>query len=55
MNQGVDSVFEAATRAAIVVRDQGHGGVGAQYDKDGLREIRREKDSGVGKCSCIIA
>jgi Rho family protein len=55
LNQGVDAVFEAATRAAVLVRDQGHGGVGAAYDKDGVKELRREKDSGgVGKC-CVIA
>lgn len=55
-NQGVDQVFEAATRAAVLVRDQGHGGVGAAYDKDGVRELKREKDSGgVAKCGCVIA
>jgi Rho family protein len=37
LNKGVDAVFEAATRAAVLVRDQGHGGVGAAFDKDGVR------------------
>jgi Rho family protein len=55
LNEGVDLVFESATRAAVLVRDQGHGGVGAAYDKDGVRELKRENEkSGVGKC-CIIA
>ena len=55
LNQGVDVVFESATRAAVLVRDQGYGGVGAAYDKDGVRELRREKETGEnGKC-CVIA
>jgi Rho family protein len=59
-NQGVDAVFESATRAAVLVRDQGHGGVGAIYDKDGNgrreshRSEKNKKGSGVGKC-CVIA
>ncbi|WVF70421.1 hypothetical protein IAT40_005211 [Kwoniella sp. CBS 6097] len=60
LNQGVDAVFEAATRAAVLVRDQGHGGVGANYDHShgGHREAyggkkRSEKDDGSGKC-CIV-
>lgn len=57
LNVGVDSVFEAATRAAVLVRDQGHGGVGAAYDKDGNE--RRDSYKGKtkekeGKC-CVIA
>lgn len=36
LNQGVDALFEAATRAAVLVRDQGHGGIGAAYDRDGM-------------------
>ena len=55
LNQGVDTIFEAATRAAVVVRDQGHGGVGAAYDKDGVRELRREKEKGVTPKCCVIA
>lgn len=55
LNSGVDAVFEAATRAAVLVRDQGHGGVGAAYDRDGNKELRREKDAanGSGKC-CVL-
>lgn len=58
MNQGVDQVFESATRSAVLVRDQGHGGVGAAYDKDGNESKvhngrRREKEKGVAKC-CVI-
>ncbi|ORX36171.1 ras family-domain-containing protein [Kockovaella imperatae] len=52
MNLGVDTVFEAATRAAVLVRDQGHGGVGAAYDKDG-NDYTKEEKGGVGKC-CVI-
>jgi Rho family protein len=53
-------VFEAATRAAVLVRDLGHGGVGAAYDKDGKErreshqgKRRSKKGSGVGGC-CVI-
>ncbi|OCF34012.1 rho family protein [Kwoniella heveanensis CBS 569] len=60
LNQGVDAVFEAATRAAVLVRDQGHGGVGANYDHGhgGHREAyggkkRSEKEDGSGKC-CVV-
>jgi Rho family protein len=59
LNQGVDSVFEAATRAAVLVRDQGHGGVGNAYDKDGNREsyrgtARRDEEK-AGKCGgCVV-
>jgi len=55
-NQGVDAVFEAATRAAVLVRDQGHGGVGAVYDKDG-GEIRGRRDERKRKSDgcCVIA
>ena len=57
MNEGVDAVFEAATRAAVLVRDQGHGGVGAAYDKDGNmnKEYRREekRKQVTDKC-CVI-
>ncbi len=59
-NQGVDQVFESATRSAVLVRDQGHGGVGAAYDKDGNdakqhagRRREKKKEKGVGKC-CIV-
>ena len=53
MNQGVDEVFEAATRAAVLVRDQGHGGIGAAFDKDGNKDYSKEEKGGVGKC-CVI-
>lgn len=58
LNQGVDQVFESATRSAVLVRDQGHGGVGAAYDKDGNDSKahggrRREKEESAGKC-CVI-
>ena len=55
LNTGVDSVFESATRAAVLVRDQGHGGVGAQYDRTGneRRDSYRPKEK-EGRC-CVIA
>ena len=53
MNQGVDAVFEMATRSAVLVRDQGHGGVGAAYDKDGNKDYsKEEKGGGGGKVLC---
>jgi len=59
LNQGVDSVFEAATRAAVTVRDQGHGGVGNAYDKDGNREsyrgTKRQDEEKGGPCrACVV-
>jgi hypothetical protein len=58
LNQGVDSVFEAATRAAVLVRDQGHGGVGNAYDKDGNREsyrgTKRDEEKGGACRACVI-
>ncbi|KAK6904228.1 rho family protein [Kwoniella mangroviensis CBS 8886] len=59
-NKGVDAVFEAATRAAVLVRDQGHGGVGASHDHGhGHREAyggkrRSEKDYGEDKGKCCV-
>jgi Rho family protein len=51
LNHGVDMVFEAATRAAVLVRDQGHGGIGAAYDRSGNEKVR--SDDKVGKC-CVV-
>ncbi len=59
LNQGVDQVFESATRSAVLVRDQGHGGVGAAYDREGNESKayggrRREKEKNeAGKC-CVV-
>jgi hypothetical protein len=55
LNTGVDAVFESATRAAVLVRDQGHGGIGAQYDRTGneRRDSYRPKEK-EGRC-CVIA
>ncbi|WVQ76621.1 hypothetical protein IAR50_006294 [Cryptococcus sp. DSM 104548] len=62
LNQNVDDVFEAATRAAVLVRDQGHGGVGASYDRsgngagEGGGKGKREKGEKKGMCGgCVIA
>ncbi len=67
LNQNVDAVFEAATRAAMLVRDAGHGGVGSSAGptyENGHREAyggRRssekgemEKKSSWTSC-CVIA
>ena len=54
-NDGVDAVFEAATRAAVLVRDQGHGGVGPAYDRDGNKELRTSRPKeGHGKGCCLV-
>ncbi|TYJ58248.1 hypothetical protein B9479_001073 [Cryptococcus floricola] len=63
LNQNVDDVFEAATRAAVLVRDQGHGGVGASYDRSGNGtgdgsggKSKREKGEKESMCGgCVIA
>ena len=54
MNQGVDAVFEIATRSAVLVRDQGHGGVGPAYDKDGNKDFSKEEKGGVVEKCCVI-
>jgi Rho family protein len=54
LNQGVDAVFEAATRAAMVVRDQGYGGVGGENTAVGGRLRQEEKETSGCGC-CIIA
>ncbi|WWC59016.1 uncharacterized protein I303_101562 [Kwoniella dejecticola CBS 10117] len=56
--QGVDAVFEAATRAAVTVRDQGHGGVGASHDHrreayGGRRRSEKDDDEEKGRC-CVV-
>lgn len=55
LNQGVDAVFEAATRAAMVVRDQGYGGIGGENKRE-HGAGRREKDDHekMGCCGCVI-
>lgn len=47
LNQGVDDVFEAATRAAMLVRDSGHGGTG--LNPSGAGPTHGRKDSHPGK------
>ncbi|RXK39582.1 rho family protein [Tremella mesenterica] len=51
LNQGVDAVFEAATRAAVLVRDQGYGGIGPAYDREGNKEARTGKPTKSGRKS----
>ena len=58
LSQGVDNLFESATRSAVLTRDQGHGGVGAAYDRDGNDSKthggrRKEKEKDVSKC-CVV-
>jgi len=55
LNKGVDAVFEAATRAAMVVRDQGYGGVGGENKRDTVHSSRREKGGESKMGCCIIA
>ncbi|AFR95892.1 rho family, other [Cryptococcus neoformans C23] len=56
-NRNVDAVFEAATRAAVLVRDAGHGGVGAtngSFEGGGRKDWGREKEEKKFGC-CVIA
>lgn len=46
-------MFEAATRAAMVVRDAGYGGVGPGHDSM-YKSVRPEKEDSTKGC-CIIA
>ncbi|EJT49073.1 rho small monomeric GTPase [Trichosporon asahii var. asahii CBS 2479] len=52
LNEGVLEVFEAATRAAMTVRDAGYGGVG-ESKREREYKRREKEDRGVGKC-CVI-
>lgn len=51
LNDGVDAVFETATRAAMTVRSEGVGGKRApRRESTGIRE---KGDSSSG-CGCVI-
>ncbi|GAA5819954.1 hypothetical protein JCM3770_006094 [Rhodotorula araucariae] len=63
LNSGVDETFEAATRAAMLVRgagagaSSGHGHGHGHADDDGTKERdrrRRDKDDGGTACGCVI-
>jgi len=60
LNSGVDETFEAATRAAMLVRGAGAGSSHAHGhgEDDGGKERerrRRDKDEGGGgPCGCVI-
>ncbi|WOO77502.1 GTP-binding protein rho2 [Vanrija pseudolonga] len=57
LNQGVDAVFEAATRAAMVVRDAGYGGVGEAGKREyggGSSRPNNNDDENLSRC-CVIA
>jgi hypothetical protein len=59
LNQGVDDVFEAATRAAMLVREPGHGvtsGAGGAHGRNGSLGGKRRGDGekGHGKGCCVI-
>nr|ODO00942.1 rho family protein [Cryptococcus depauperatus CBS 7855] len=54
LNQEVDAVFESATRAAVLVRDQGHGGVGPTHERESYGRVKREKEKKRFSC-CVIA
>jgi hypothetical protein len=59
LNQGVDDVFEAATRAAMLVREPGHGvtsGTGGAHGRNGSLGGKRRGDGekGHGKGCCVI-
>lgn len=61
LNHNVDAVFEAATRAAMLVRDAGHGGVGGaggeHREAYGGRRRDSEKEEQKGRFAscCVIA
>ncbi|EPQ30942.1 uncharacterized protein PFL1_01840 [Pseudozyma flocculosa PF-1] len=50
-NEGVDNVFEAATRAAMLVRAAGAGG-GAANGK--LKEKGGSRENDAGGCKCVV-
>lgn len=62
LNSGVDETFEAATRAAMLVRGAGAGAGGSHslhaHGEDDEREKRRRRDkdegAGGGACGCVI-
>lgn len=59
-NLGVDDIFEAATRAAMLVRDAGHGGPGGGSGsgippKPNGKVRRNEEKESHGKGCCVIA
>jgi len=51
LNEGVDQTFEAATRAAMLVRNAEAAGAGVA-DK---RERMTDEDKASGGCGCVIA
>ncbi|KAL7423373.1 Rho GTPase [Cryptotrichosporon argae] len=54
LNAGVDAVFEAATRASLLVRDQGHGGVGGFEGKAAKGAAGRRKSDDDEKAGCCV-
>lgn len=51
LNQGVDDVFEAATRAAMLVRENGHGGSAPNHArKESLGGKRQDESHSKGCC-----
>ncbi|BGP51909.1 Rho GTPase [Rhodotorula kratochvilovae] len=61
LNAGVDETFEAATRAAMLVRGAGAGASSSHGhghgEDDGAKERdrrRRDKEDGGGGCGCVI-
>ncbi|PWN48740.1 putative Rho2-GTP binding protein Rho2 [Violaceomyces palustris] len=49
-NEGVDNVFEAATRAAMLVRTPGRGG----FEGSKNSKVSKETKDDVGGCKCVV-
>jgi len=53
--EGVDDVFEAATRASMLIRDQGRGGHSHHHGGGGKSaKGRRREEEGAGGCCVIV-
>jgi Rho family protein len=55
LNQGVDDVFEAATRAAMLVRESGHGPSNPVTSRKEAGTAKQAEADGHGKRCCLIA
>jgi Rho family protein len=54
LNQGVDDIFEAATRAAMLVRESGHGPSNPAHPRKDTPGGKQSTDEKHGKNCCLI-
>ncbi|KAH8089283.1 ras family-domain-containing protein [Filobasidium floriforme] len=54
LNQGVDDIFEAATRAAMLVRESGHGPSNPAHSRKDTPGGKQSTDEKHGKNCCLI-